>query len=172
MAVLTQIEAAIPALRRYAQGLLHNRDAADDLVQDCLERAVAHRAEWRGDGTLQAWLFRILLNCHRDQLRRRPDAGHLVSVEDMSAEPARPGGQEAHMALSEVERALQRLPVDQRAALLLVALEGMSIREAARVLDLPEGTLMSRIARARDGLRAMTGRDADRPGQSKDRRHE
>ena len=169
MPLLTEIEAAIPALRRYARALVRNRDTADDLVQDCLERALARRADWRGEGPLQAWLFRILLNCHRDQLRRQPDAGHLVSVDDMAPEPARPGGQDGHMALAEVGAAIDRLPVDQRRALLLVALEGMTIHQAALALEIPAGTLMSRIGRARSALRTMTGRDDNRTEKTKGR---
>ncbi|PZR00566.1 MAG: RNA polymerase subunit sigma [Cereibacter sphaeroides] len=159
MAILKDIEAAIPGLRRYAHALVRDRDAADDLVQDCLERAVARRADWRGEGPLKAWLFRILLNCHRDQLRRRPDVGHLVTVDDLPFEPSSAGGQDAHMSLSEVGTAIDRLPVDQRRALLLVALEGMSVQQAALALEIPEGTLMSRIARARASLRSMTDRE-------------
>jgi RNA polymerase sigma-70 factor, ECF subfamily len=162
MTLLDEIEACIPALRRYAQALVRNRDAADDLVQDCLERAVAGRAQWRGEGPVRAWLFRILLNRFRDG-RRSPDAlRHLVVVDNLR-EPAGPGGQDEHLALREVEEALQRLPPDQRTALLLVALDGMTIEDAAQVLDIPEGTLASRIARARAALREMTGRNGDGP---------
>ncbi|MHC0053360.1 sigma-70 family RNA polymerase sigma factor [Actibacterium sp. D379-3] len=157
MPLLDEIEANIPALRRYARGLTGDRDTADDLVQDCLERAVAKRHLWRRDGPVRAWLFRILLNRHRDTLRRRPR--QLVAVADLATEPARPGGQEAHMALSEVQTAIATLPVDQREALLLVALEGMSFDEAARTLGIPTGTLMSRLGRAREKLRVMTGRE-------------
>ncbi len=168
MTLLDEIEATIPALRRYALALLRDPDGALDLVQDCLERAVARRHLYRGDGPLQAWLFRILLNCHRDQLRRRPDAGHLVFVEDIGSAAVSPAGQEAHMALRELDAAIRRLPVDQRSALLLVTLEGMSIAEAAHVLEIPQGTLMSRIARARSALREMTGRDRPRPDKARE----
>jgi RNA polymerase sigma-70 factor (ECF subfamily) len=158
MTVLDQIEAAIPALRRYAHALVRDRARADDLVQDCLERAVAKRHLWRGDGPLQAWLYRILLNRHRDLIRAAGPPGHLVAVQDLAAEPAHSGGQEAHLALAEVHAAMGRLPPDQRAALLIVALEGRSFDEAASILDIPKGTLMSRIARARATLRVLTGR--------------
>lgn len=168
MAILDEIEANIPALRRYARALVRDREAADDLVQDCLERAVAKRHSWRRDGPVRAWLFRILLNLHRDNLRRRPR--HLMAVEDMTIEPSLPGNQEAHMALAEVEAAMQKLPDDQRAALLLVALEGMSFDEAAATLDIPKGTLMSRLGRARDRLRTLTGRD--RPARTANERRE
>lgn len=158
MSVLDEIEACIPALRRYAHALVRNREAADDLVQDCLERAVAHRSHWRGDGPVRAWLFRILLNRFRDGRRSTDAMTHLVAV-DQRVEPVARGGQEAHLALREVHEAMQRLPFDQRSALLLVAVEGLTIEEAARVLTISEGTLASRLARARSSLRLLTGRD-------------
>lgn len=157
MTVLEEIEACIPALRRYAHALLRDREGADDLVQDCLERALAQRKQWRGDGPMRAWLFRILLNRFRDDRRSALGRAHLVSL-DLMAEPVQSGGQEAHLALREVHDAMGRLPFDQRAALLLVALEGMNLTEAAQALNIPEGTLASRLGRARAGLRAMIGR--------------
>ncbi len=160
MTVLQQIEASIPALRRYAHALVRDRDRADDLVQDCLERAVANCHAWRGDGPLQAWLFRILINRHRDLLRNSPAPGHLVAVEDLETEPSQPGSQDSHLALREVHDAMARLPSDQREALLIVALEGKSFNQAADILSIPKGTLMSRLARARSTLRILTGRSS------------
>ncbi len=162
MTLLDEIEAAIPALRRYAHAVLRDRDRADDLVQDCLERAVAKRHQWQGDGPVQAWLFRILINRHRDLQRSAPSPGHLVAVDDLPDQPSQTGGQEAHLALREVQAAIMRLPMDQREALLMVALEGKSIDQAAGILDIPKGTLMSRIGRARATLRLLTGRGGDR----------
>lgn len=158
MNFLDEIEAMIPALRRYARALAQDRAVADDLVQDCLERALQQRDSWRGSGSLRGWMFRILLNLHRDGRRR---TSHLVVVPD-APEPSRPGGQEGHLALREVQAAVQRLPEDQRRALLLVALEGMTLAEAAAALDIPEGTLVSRLGRARAALREMTGRETPR----------
>lgn len=160
MTVLDEIEQAIPALRRYAHALVRDRDRADDLVQDCLERAVARRHSWRGDGPVQAWLFRILLNRHRDLQRRAPPPGHLVAVEDLPVEPAQAPDQDSHLALREVHDAIARLPPDQRAALLLVTLDGRNFQDASDMLDIPKGTLMSRLARARATLRRLTGRAA------------
>lgn len=160
MSVLDEIEARIPALRRYARGLTRDRDAADDLVQDCLERAVAKRHLWRRDGPVLHWLYRIMTNRHRDGLRRAGPP--LVAIDSLAAPPTQPGGQEARLDLRALQDALMRLPADQRRALLLVAVEGLSFDEAARVLNIPKGTLMSRIGRARAQLRLMTGRV--RPG--------
>lgn len=158
MTDLDKIEAQIPALRRYAHALMRDSEAGDDLVQDCLERAVAKLHQRRPDGALRAWLFRILINRHRDLVRRTRGSGHLVAVDDLPKELSRPANQEAHMALRETEAAIARLPEDQRRALLLVALEGATFDEAARILDIPRGTLMSRLARARASLRTLTGR--------------
>ncbi|MCU9847345.1 sigma-70 family RNA polymerase sigma factor [Defluviimonas sp. WL0024] len=168
MSLLDEIEAAIPGLRRYAHALMRDRDAAEDLVQDCLERALARRHHWRGDGPVRAWMFRILLNIHRDGVRRS-QGRHLVAVETLPAEPSGPARQEAHMDLREVQAAIARLPADQRRALLLVALEGMSLAEAASILDIPEGTLVSRLGRARATLREMTGRAGPRPAKKEGR---
>ncbi len=90
MPFLDEVEAAIPALRRYAHGLARDRDAAEDLVQDCLERALSRRGMWRGDGPLKAWLFRILLNCFRDDRRRLASRPRLARS-TVSARPG-PGG--------------------------------------------------------------------------------
>jgi RNA polymerase sigma-70 factor (ECF subfamily) len=157
MTLLDEIESCIPALRRYANALVRDRESADDLVQDCLERAVARRRHWRGDGSVRGWLFRILLNLFRDQRRSVRARVHLVPAESL-AETARLGDQEDRLALREVHSAIGRLPPDQRAALLLVALEGFTLHEAAEALGIPEGTLTSRLARARRALRQETGR--------------
>ncbi len=158
MAVLDEIEAAIPALRRYAIALLRDRDAADDLVQDALERAVRRRADLRGEGKVLSWLFAILLNLVRDRHRHLTRSAHLVPIE-AAADQGLPPAQDGSLALTEVHAAMGRLPLDQRAVLLLVALEGRSLAEAARALGVTEGTAASRLGRARAALRVATGRD-------------
>jgi RNA polymerase sigma-70 factor, ECF subfamily len=163
MTLLDEIESCIPALRCYAYALVRDREGADDLVQDCLERALARRSHWRGDGPVRAWLFRILLNRFRDQRRGVAASVRLVPAGAM-LETARVGDQEDRLALREVHEAIGRLPTDQRAALLLVALEGFSLADAAKALDIPEGTLTSRLARARQTLRRATGRNGGGPG--------
>ncbi len=159
MSVLDEIEAAIPRLRRAAEALTRNAVEAEDLVQDSLERALARRHHWRGDGPVAAWIWKIMLNIHRDRLRR--PASHLVVVGEFPQVAALGGGPDERLALAEVRRAMERLPGDQLQALVLVALEGMSLRDAAALLSVPEGTLVSRLGRARAGLRAMTGRGGD-----------
>lgn len=157
MDFLDEVEAAVPALRRYARALTRDIDSADDLVQDCLERAIRKRALWRPTGPVRAWLFRMLLNLYRNERRGQRRRGAVVSLDDMPAEPAAAPPQPGHLALAEVERALGQLPDEQREALLLVVLEGASYAEAAAILDIPAGTLMSRLGRARASLRLLTG---------------
>ncbi|MHA6690636.1 sigma-70 family RNA polymerase sigma factor [Devosia sp. A449] len=153
---LDQLEACVPALRRYARALTRNADLADDLVQDCLERAISRRGLFRPAGPVRAWLFTILLNLYRNMLRtsqRRGETVHLDSV----PEPATPATQPGHIALAEMARAIETLPLEQKEALLLVALEGLAYQEAADIVGIPLGTLMSRLGRARAALRLLTG---------------
>jgi RNA polymerase sigma-70 factor (ECF subfamily) len=158
---LDEIEACVPALRRYARALTRNADRADDLVQDCLERAIRKRALWKPTGPLRGWLFRILLNLYRNELRLTRRRGEHVSVDLLVVEPAVAPAQPGRIALAEMSRAIEALGAEQREALLLVVLEGMSYAEAADALDIPMGTLMSRLGRARAALRVATGNNEE-----------
>lgn len=152
---LDEIENHIPALRRYARALTRNGDLADDLVQDCLERAIRKKSLWRPTGSLKGWLFRILLNVYRNDRRRQRHSAH-EALDSLPVEPAAPPPQQDRLALAEVSRAMDNLPDEQREALLLVVLEGMSYADAAKVLEIPAGTLMSRLSRARATLKRLT----------------
>ena len=154
---LDEIEACVPALRRYARALTRNADRADDLVQDCLERAIRKRRLWLPTGPLRSWLFRILLNLYRNEIRQGRRRGEHMPLDAMVVEPSAPAPQPGRLALAEMARAIDLLPEEQREALLLVVLEGMTYAEAAGVLGIPDGTLMSRLSRARAALRGMTG---------------
>lgn len=154
--LIDQIEACVPALRRYARALTRSADLADDLVQDCLERAISRRGLFRPTGPVRAWLFTILLNLHRNALRSSQRRGQIVDI-DLVPEPSTPATQPGHIALAEMARAIDTLPLEQKEALLLVALEGLAYKEAADILNIPLGTLMSRIGRARAALRVLTG---------------
>jgi RNA polymerase sigma-70 factor (ECF subfamily) len=154
---LDEIEGCVPALRRYARALTRNADRADDLVQDCLERALRKRSLWSPTGPLQAWLFRILLNVYRNGLRQTRRRGDHVALDSLVVEPGTPAPQPGRIALAEMSRAIDQLPHEQREALLLVVLEGVSYEEAAGILEIPAGTLMSRLSRARTALRILTG---------------
>lgn len=145
----------IPHLRRYALALTQHREAADDLVQDCLERALRKRHLWRYPGNVRSWLFRILYRVFINQHTRRRRRGQSVSLQDLEQGPAEPSGHEAQLAWRDVAAALRQLPGEQRAAILLVALEGTPYDEAARILGIPLGTLRSRLSRGREGLRRL-----------------
>ncbi|MBE7183998.1 MAG: sigma-70 family RNA polymerase sigma factor [Methylobacterium mesophilicum] len=160
--VLDEITRCVPALRRYARALTHDRDSADDLVQDCLERAIRKRSLWRPLGPIRPWLFRILLNLHRNELRHRRRTPVAVPMEGLGDGPAASGSQHERAALAETARAMASLPEEQREALLLVAVEGFNYAEAAKILEIPVGTLMSRLGRARAALRQMTS-ESGRP---------
>ena len=150
--MLLQVEPLIPALRRYARALVRNRATADDLVQDCLERAVS-RWHQRRDGDVRAWLFTILHNLAISQFRRSAARGKHVPIdathENNFGEAAT---QEQKLIYQDVLNKLSRLPEEQRAVLLLVAVEDLSYADAARVLNIPIGTVMSRLSRARERL--------------------
>ena len=149
------IEPHIPALRRYAWALVRNHEAADDLVQDCLERAVARWRLRRRDGDLKAWLFAIQHNLFIDGLRRRRRELVRAEGEDLSS-IAEPGiEQESRGAVRDILACLDALPAEQRAVVLLVGVEDLSYEEAARVLDIPIGTVMSRLSRGREKLRRL-----------------
>lgn len=148
-----QVLEQLPALRRYARALAGDAWAADDLVQDTLERACAKWALWRAGSDLRAWLFTLMHNLYLNQRRGARGAAASVSLEDAEHElppAAGPGGE----AL-DLERCLARLPAEQRAVLLLVTLEDMAYQDVARVLQVPVGTVMSRLSRARSRLREL-----------------
>ncbi len=148
------ILAELPRLRRYARALLRDRDSADDLVQDCIERALARLDTWQTGDNPRRWLFTIMHHLFVDQLRRsrRRRDNVPIATQPEAAFVAQPTQMESLQA-REVIDALQGLPPDRRSALVLVAVEGLTYAEAALVLGVPAGTVMSRIARAREALR-------------------
>jgi RNA polymerase sigma-70 factor (ECF subfamily) len=150
------VEATIPALRRYARALTRDSDAADDLVQDTLVRALRSEHLFHG-GDVRSWLYTILTNLNRNRLRSLARRPTLSPIEDNDAPDM--AGPEA--GGRDIERALATLVEDQRNALLLVVLEGLSYREVAEVQGVPIGTVMSRLARARVQIKAYL--DGERP---------
>jgi len=141
----------IPRLRRYARALVGDRSAADDLVQDTLERAWAKFHLYRGGTDLRAWLFTVMHNVHVNRVRAQRPTDALT---DDLPEVAQRAAQGDSLMVRDMDRALAKLPEEQREVLLLVALEDMSYEEAARALGIPIGTVMSRLSRARERLRA------------------
>jgi RNA polymerase sigma-70 factor (ECF subfamily) len=150
----------IPYLRRYAWALVGDRTRADDLVQDCLERAWSRSHLFRPEEDIRVWLFTILHNLYVDEVRRQSRQPVLMpltdQVECLSFRATQEGGPE----IADLGRALAQLPAEQSAAVLLVGLEDMTYREAAAVLGIPEGTLMSRLHRGRKRLRDLMAGDA------------
>jgi RNA polymerase sigma-70 factor (ECF subfamily) len=145
----------IPHLRRYARALLGSRTVADDLVQDCLERAWSRFHLWREGSNVRTWLFTIMHNLHANAARSASRRPRTVTLDDdVPAMPVR-ATQEDGLEVALLEDALARLPEEQRAVILLVGLEDMSYKEAADVLDVPVGTVMSRLHRGRERLREM-----------------
>jgi RNA polymerase sigma-70 factor (ECF subfamily) len=142
----------IPRLRRYARALVGDRAGADDLVQDTLERAWAKLHLYRRGTDLRAWLFTVMHNVHVNRVRA---ARATDTLEEEMPELAQRASQGDSLVVRDLDRAISRLPAEQRAVLLLVTLEEMSYETVARTLDIPIGTVMSRLSRAREKLRAM-----------------
>lgn len=149
----------VPRLRRYARALAGNRDDADDLVQDTLERALAKSALWRGVADMRAWLFGMMHNLHVDGVRR--PRLHTVILDDETPEVPVAATQGERLAVLDLQAALARLPVEQREIMLLVALEDMSYAEVAQTLGIPIGSVMSRLSRGRERLRALMAGQPD-----------
>jgi RNA polymerase sigma-70 factor (ECF subfamily) len=149
------IEPHIPALRRYAFALIRDDATADDLVQDCLERAVSRWHLRRSDGDIRAWLFTILHNLFISQRRQALRRGPHRALEDVEGETGIPSAQEHAIIHRDMLRALALLPEDQQSVLVLVGVEDLSYAEAASIIGVPVGTIMSRLSRARNRLRSL-----------------
>lgn len=154
-----QLLSWLPRLRRYARALAANRSDADDLVQDTLERAWARAHLWPGVIDMRAWLFSIMHNVHADGLRRR--LTRTESLDDGTPEVPVAPAQGERLAVLDLEAALGLLPREQKEVLLLVALEDMPYAEVARTLGIPIGTVMSRLSRGRERLRALMASRAE-----------
>jgi RNA polymerase sigma-70 factor (ECF subfamily) len=154
-----QLLSWVPRLRRYARALAGNRSDADDLVQDTLERAWARAALWPSVGDMRAWLFGIMHNLHIDGLRR-PQL-RTESLDESTPEVPVAPAQGERLALLDLQAALDLLPAEQKEVLLLVALEGMAYAELAQTLGVPIGTVMSRLSRGRERLRALMASRAE-----------
>ncbi len=149
----------LPRLRRFARTLTRNAHDADDVVQIAVERALLRIEQWRPDSNLHSWLFGIVRNAWIDETRARGRRERLLAPEGEGARVAAPGN-EGDVELWSVQAAMERLPEEQREAIGLVLVEGLSYKEASDVLGIPIGTLTSRLARGRDALAALL---ADKP---------
>jgi RNA polymerase sigma-70 factor (ECF subfamily) len=147
------IVALLPRLRRFARSLSRNQHDADDLVQVAVERALRHREQFRAGANLASWLFGIMKNAWLDDRRSRARRGEVALPEDSGEHPAVIPG-DASTTLWSITEAMNKLPEDQRLAIACVLVEGMSYKEAAELLEIPIGTLTSRLARGRGALAA------------------
>jgi RNA polymerase sigma-70 factor (ECF subfamily) len=154
--LVSQIEALIPRLRRYARVVVRDPVAADDLVQDSLARALEKIHLWKDGTDLRAWLFTILHNRHISLARQAARQRRVVELQKFKPGSELLPNQIARLELRDLERAIARLREEHRSLILLVGLEGMSYEEAASVVDVPVGTVRSRVSRGRETLRMMT----------------
>jgi RNA polymerase sigma-70 factor (ECF subfamily) len=143
----------IPRLRRYARALARDPARADDLVQDTLERALAKLDLWRPDSDLRAWLFTLMHNLFVNQMRSA--GSHTLCELDEANDVPVSGGQNEALAVRDIHAALSQLPPEQREVMLLVGLEQFAYADAARILGVPQGTVMSRLSRARERMRLL-----------------
>lgn len=149
------LEKEIPRLRRYARALTRDAVRADDLVQNCLLRAISKQHLWQPGTDLRAWLFAILHNQHINDLRRSLREGTDSGVDDVAPLLTEPATATLALELRDLERAIGRLPMEQRQVILLVGLEGMRYEEVASILRVPIGTVRSRLSRGRETLRQL-----------------
>jgi len=150
------LEEQIPRLRRYARALTHDVTRADDLVQSCLVRAITKQHLWERGTNLRAWLFTILHNQHVNDVRHSVREGNTVEL-DEAPQLTVQGNAIVSLELRDLESAIGKLPPEQRQVILLVGLEGMAYEDVATVLDIPVGTVRSRLSRGRDQLRRLMG---------------
>ena len=151
-----EIAALLPRLRRFARTVARHREDADDLVQVALERALRHADQWQPGTRLDSWLFRIMKNAWIDEIRARTRRDDVLAPEE-AGEHVGYSDTPRHVARLSVQQAMARLPEDQRLAVSLVLVEGLPYKEAAEVLEIPVGTLTSRLARGREALQATLG---------------
>jgi RNA polymerase sigma-70 factor, ECF subfamily len=159
------LEVEIPRLRRYARALTRDVTRADDLVQNCLARAIAKQHLWQPGTDLRAWLFTILHNQHVNDVRRSVHEGVHVAVEELAPVLVVHPNALATLQLRDLEAAIAKLPQEQRQVILLVGLEGMRYEEVAQILGIPVGTVRSRLSRGREQLRRLMDMDDAAPSQ-------
>jgi RNA polymerase sigma-70 factor (ECF subfamily) len=154
--VTDQLVALLPRLRRFARTLCRNVHDADDLVQLSVERALTRLDQWRPGTRLDSWMYGILRNAWIDETRSRRRRDKVLAPEELGEQVA-DSASEAHIHRLSLEAAMERLPEEQRLAVALVLVEGLAYKEAAEVLEVPIGTVTSRLARGREALEAMLG---------------
>ncbi len=156
LAIHDQLVALLPRLRRFARALSRNMHDADDLVQVSVERALLHLDQLRPEARLDSWMFGIVRNAWIDETRSRRRRDKLLAPEELGEQVA-DSSSEAPIERLSIEAALDRLPEEQRLAVALVLIEGLAYKEAAAVLEVPIGTVTSRLARGREALETLLG---------------
>ena len=152
----SKLVAEVPHLRRFARGLCGDASLADDLVQDCLERGLKKQHLYDPNRPLRAWLYAILRNIHVSQWRRTSQFGIMADVNDLGAqEPSVAPQQEQNLSITLITQALDKLPPQQREVLVMISLEELSYKDAADIIGVPIGTIMSRLSRARNALHQL-----------------
>ena len=157
-----QLIALLPRLRRFARNLTRSPHDADDVVQIAVERALTRLEQWRSDARLDSWMFKIIRNAWIDEVRARARRDRIFASEE-AGEHVGIAAMDRETDLMSVQSALARLPEDQRIAVSLVLIEGLPYKEAADVLDIPIGTLTSRLARGREALQGLLGASPETP---------
>ena len=158
--VRDEIVTLLPRLRRFARNLTRDPHDADDVVQIAVERALTRLDQWRSDARLDSWMLKIVRNAWIDELRSRGRRGKIFLAAEMG-ENVGTDSMARETDLLSVQSAMARLPDDQREAISLVLVEGLPYREAAEVLEIPIGTLTSRLARGREALQALLGTEGE-----------
>lgn len=152
----TRLIAEVPHLRRFARGLCGDASLADDLVQDCLERSLKKRHLYDEGRPLRAWLYAILRNIHVSQWRRSSQFGVMADLGALGEqEPSVAPQQEQNLSITVITQALDKLPQQQREVLVMISLEELSYKDAAEIIGVPIGTIMSRLSRARNALQQL-----------------
>lgn len=154
-----QLVELLPRLRRFARNLTHQPDDADDVVQIALERALARCEQWDANSRLDSWMFGIIRNAWIDEVRSRQRRGPHLDLEDVR-ETVASSHDAMEIEMMSVQTAMGQLPEEQRTAVSLVLIEGLSYKEAAQVMAIPMGTLTSRLARGREALQTLLGGQA------------
>ena len=157
-----QLGAMLPRLRRFARVITRHVQDADDLVQVAIEKALTHADQWRPESRLDSWMFGIMKNAWIDEIRARHRKSRVLAPEEAGLEVGDRSAEDRDIALS-VQAAMARLPDEQRLAIALVLVEGLSYKEAADTLGIPIGTLTSRLARGREALQAVLGDAPEAP---------
>jgi len=150
----------LPRMRRFAAGLTRGLADGDDLCQMTIERALRSHAQWAEGTRLDSWMYRIMRNIWIDEIRSSSRRGQTFAPEEAGLGVGADGGQEERVELSMVDRAMAKLPDEQREAILLVMVEGYGYAEAAEIIGCPAGTLTSRLVRGRDALQKLLGEGA------------